>query len=115
MGELSGTWDSKYTYSGGEGHHRVKLHDPNGSISVESLPNEERSKLSMEQTRDESALSGTWRESTSPMGEYKGAVFDGFVAFILDATGTKADGQWIGYNRDRTKINTGNWILEKEQ
>lgn len=108
-------WRSRYTYSRGDSVHVIRLQQSDDSIVANSLPNEEQSELSMELSLDENILSGTWRERTSPSGPYRGEIFHGVVQFAMDEERTKAEGKWLGFNRDRTKINLGNWILEQEQ
>jgi hypothetical protein len=107
-------WTSTYVYSGGESSHHLVVERDGGSFLAHSLPNEEGSELSLELTQDGIVLQGAWHETTSPAGAYKGAVFDGLVAFVLQAGGARAEGRWIGYNRDRTQIKSGEWILEKQ-
>lgn len=114
MSEISGIWESRYTYSGGESTHQVEVEDYDQTVFITSLPNDEDSTLKMELTRDDEELSGAWEEITSPTGEYKGTVFKGFVGFILNQEDTTAQGAWIGHNRDRTKINSGEWTLKKQ-
>jgi hypothetical protein len=113
MVELSGLWESTYTYSGGEGRHRLNLIQNGNAVSAQSLKNDDGSTVSMELELNGSVLSGSWGESTSPEGRYEGKFFEGLVVFILNQSGTGAEGLWIGPNRDDTHVNYGSWILNR--
>lgn len=115
MGELSGIWESRYAYSGGKGHHQIRIDDSGDLVSAESLLMKDGSELHMELTRDRALLGGLWREKTSPTGTYRGTIFNGHVDFVLDVTLTKAKGMWVGHNRDKNKVNSGEWTLEKQK
>src|SRR4030095_4577509 len=113
MDELNGLWMSRYTYSGGEGLHRVNVVLKADQVSVESLPNEEGSTLRMKLKLHKNVLKGTWGELTSPTGAYAGQFFEGFVIFVLNNKCTKAEGTWVGTNRDNNRVNSGTWMLER--
>jgi len=44
-------------------------------------------------------------------GHYQGSVYHGAIQFLLDPTGHRMRGQWVGYGRD-FDLNTGPWTLE---
>jgi hypothetical protein len=59
---------------------------------------------------DGSILTGTWVEHTSPDGHYRGAVYHGALQLVLDPTGRKMTGRWVGFGRDH-EVNSGPWEL----
>ena len=56
-------------------------------------------------------LTGTWTEETNPAGYYQGAVYHGAIQLLLEPTGRKMTGKWVGFGRD-FDLNTGPWTLE---
>lgn len=114
---LSGTWVSKYKHHGDEiGLHEVTVSkSANDQYKVEGL-GEDDSTLSMllVYSHETNTLTGTWEEHTSLNGLYKGAVFHGAVQFVLNNEFNLAKGKWVGFNQNKTKINSGEWELEKK-
>lgn len=117
-GPLTGIWLSRYEYvSSGRGgetfsdEHYVMLiqHGPN--VQVRSLSESNRSSLIMDLTQNGAVITGTWSERTNPSGYYQGSVYHGAIQFLLDPTGHRMRGQWVGYGRD-FDLNTGPWTLE---
>jgi hypothetical protein len=113
MNKLHGVWQSTYTYSGGKSTHQLQVEDDEGSITAISLPNKEGSELQLRLDHKGNTLTGTWQETTAQDGTYKGATFYGALQLILNSDSTKAEGRWVGFNRNRTRVNEGSWILEK--
>ena len=106
-------WISQYVYSVGTSTHSIQFQQVNNLIVGKSLPNSEGSEINMELKLDKNVLTGTWRERTSHKGPYKGEEFYGAVQFILNDHATEAEGKWLGFNKDKTKVNTGEWILKQ--
>ncbi|OVE78815.1 hypothetical protein BVY00_01730 [bacterium G20] len=114
-------WESRYTYpvdeSGvqEESLHIVKFEYAGGSRTyVTSLPGQE-STLWMDLMLQENILSGIWQEETSPSGRYRGELFHGVIHLIMNSACTRAEGKWLGHNQRRTKVNVGEWVLEREK
>lgn len=112
--DFAGEWGSRYGYSGGESTHTLRFERVGDKIVGTSFPNEEESELRLDLQLDGNILSGPWREKTSPTGDYQGQEFHGVIQLIVNAEGTKAEGLWLGFNRDKTKINSGPWSLERQ-
>lgn len=51
-------------------------------------------------------VTGTWTEQTDSSGYYQGSVYSGGIQFILEPTGHRMAGRWVGYGRD-FEINDG--------
>jgi hypothetical protein len=115
---LAGVWHSRYVYysSGRQGEfvgqHYVVLNQQENHVSGQSLPNSLNSLLTLDLSVANSAATGTWIERTSPTGYYKGAVYRGAIQLLIDPTGTKMTGQWLGFDKE-SSINTGDWELTR--
>lgn len=111
---FSGVWHSRYNYysSGREseliGEHYVVINYNQGRLSVQSLPNSLHSLLTLDLLLDNSIVTGTWVERTSPTGYYKGAVYRGAIQLLVDPTASRMTGRWLGFDKE-SNINTGNW------
>jgi hypothetical protein len=115
-GQLSGIWLSKYSYfSSGRNEsfqdlHYVVLRQQGNRLTGQSLPHTTDSKLHLELATDNSVVTGTWMEKTSPTGYYKGATYHGALQMLLDPMGRRMRGKWLGFGRD-FEVNTGDWEL----
>jgi hypothetical protein len=113
---LAGVWHSRYVYysSGRQGEfagqHYVVLNQQENHVSGQSLPNSLSSLVTLDLSVADSVATGTWVERTSPTGYYKGAVYRGAIQLLIDPTGTKMTGQWVGFDKE-SNINTGDWEL----
>ncbi|MCF4121718.1 hypothetical protein L1785_12065 [Antribacter sp. KLBMP9083] len=114
-----GIWLSRYQYfSSGregtfEGRHYVVLLQHDSRLTVRSLPGASSnpdSNLSMDLAIDGNVVTGTWREETSKEGYYRGAVYHGAVQMLIEPTGRRITGKWVGFGRDMD-VNTGPWEL----
>ena len=77
---------------------------------VRSVP-ASKSKVMMDLTVNGQVVTGTWTEQTSPDGYYQGSVYHGAIQLLLDPTGRRMTGKWVGFGRD-FDLNTGPWTLE---
>jgi hypothetical protein len=114
--DLTGIWLSRYVYySDGrqqefEGRHYVILSQDGNRLAGQSLPHTSDSELTLELLVEGTAVSGIWRERTSPSGYYKGATYTGALVLLVDPTGKALTGRWLGFGRD-LQINSGDWSL----
>ncbi len=113
---LDGEWDSTYHY-GEHGEHSSKhvMVFEYDSLIGQSLPQEDGSEVNMALRHDpkNNVLTGFWQEATSPTGTYKGDIFHGALQLILNDTLTRAEGEWVGFDRARSTVGHGKWVLEK--
>jgi hypothetical protein len=115
-GPLTGIWLSSYecesTGRGATfaGRHYVAVVQHGSRLQVRSLP-ASRSRLLMDLTANGQVLTGTWTEETNPAGYYHGAVYHGAIQLLLEPTGRKMTGKWVGFGPD-FDLNTGPWGLE---
>jgi hypothetical protein len=113
---LTGPWRSRYEYGEGKSsEHIVDLRQDGLKVNGSSRPDPTGSELFLHLLlRGNSKLWGEWDEHTSPRGEYRGQKFHGALYLILKDEATRAEGLWLGPNRDDSHINTGKWTLEKQ-
>ncbi|MCC2278499.1 helix-turn-helix domain-containing protein [Streptomyces sp. ET3-23] len=118
-GTLSGIWLSRYEYhsSGREsdftGEHFVVIIQHGNKLTARSLPegsSNPDSPLTMDLTVDGNVVTGTWREETAQDGYYAGAVYHGALQLLVEPTGRKMVGKWVGFGKD-FDVNTGPWEL----
>ncbi len=110
--DLSGIWQSLYSYGRGrQSKHRVKLQHIGKKINGSSIVDISKSELTFDLELERNFLTGTWRERTSHQGEYKGKIFFGALQFILDPRARRMEGKWVGFNKDESEENTGEWAL----
>jgi len=114
-GPLSGVWLSEYEYpSSGRGasftgRHYVLVLQRGAGLMVHSMP-ASKSRLSMTVTANGQVLTGTWTEETDRDGYYGGAAYHGALQFLVDPTGHRMEGEWVGFGRD-LKVNHGPWTM----
>ncbi|MDH6224331.1 XRE family transcriptional regulator [Streptomyces sp. MJP52] len=115
----SGIWLSRYEYfsSGRDdsfiGMHYVVVLQHGNQLTVRSLPNASsnpHSPLTMDLTVDGSVITGTWVEQTAKDGYYRGARYHGAIQMLIEPTGTRMAGKWVGFGKDMD-VNTGPWEL----
>jgi transcriptional regulator with XRE-family HTH domain len=115
-GPLTGIWLSHYEYpstSRGQvfsNEHYVVIIQHGARLQVRSVPGS-ASRVMMDLTVNGQVITGTWTEETSPGGYYQGAVYSGGIQHLLDPTGRRMTGKWVGYGKD-FEVNTGPWTLQ---
>ncbi|MGX7669984.1 helix-turn-helix domain-containing protein [Plantactinospora sp. DSM 117369] len=112
----SGIWLSRYEYfsSGRDeafvGQHYVVVLQHGDRLTVRSLPNTAEGSLTIDMTIDGSVVTGTWIEQTDPSGYYRGGRYHGAIQMLVEPTGRRMTGKWVGFGKDMD-INTGPWEL----
>lgn len=115
----SGVWLSRYEYfsSGRDssfiGQHYVVVLQHGNRLTVRSLPHGSTnpdSPLTMDLTVDGSVITGTWVEQTASDGYYRGARYHGAIQMLIEPTGRRMAGKWVGFGKDMD-VNTGPWAL----
>ncbi|MFI6348115.1 XRE family transcriptional regulator [Streptomyces sp. NPDC050560] len=115
-GNHSGVWLSRYEYfsSGRDaafaGQHFVVLLQHAGRITVRSLPRSADSRLAVDLDLDGHVATGTWTEQTATEGYYRGARYHGAIQLLVEPTGRRMSGKWIGFGKE-FDVNTGPWEL----
>ncbi|MEU7823920.1 XRE family transcriptional regulator [Catellatospora sp. NPDC049133] len=112
----SGIWLSRYEYhsSGREGTfvgvHYVVVLQHGDRLTVRSLPGSSDSPLTLDLTVDGNVVTGTWVEQTAVDGYYRGARYHGAIQLLVEPTGRRMAGQWVGFGKEMD-VNTGPWEL----
>jgi transcriptional regulator with XRE-family HTH domain len=119
QGALTGIWKSTYRYvSSGRADkefsstHMCVILQHGNRLQLRSLPESAPSRLMMDLTANGQVVTGTWTERTDLAGYYEGSVYSGGIQLLLDPTGHRMAGRWLGYGRD-FDINDGPWTLER--
>ncbi|MFI6066538.1 XRE family transcriptional regulator [Micromonospora sp. NPDC051227] len=111
-----GVWLSRYQFhsSGREGffagQHFVVVLQHGDQLTVRSPPGSASSSLSMDLTVDGAVVTGTWVEQTDPAGYYRGARYHGAIQLLVEPTGRRMAGKWVGFGKDMD-VNTDPWEL----
>lgn len=115
-GNYSGVWLSRYEYfsSGRDaafvGQHYVVVLQHGDLLTVRSLPRTANSTLAIDLSLDGNVITGTWTEQTDPNGYYRGGRYHGAIQMLVEPTGRRMAGKWVGFGKDMD-INTGPWEL----
>ncbi|MFE9244768.1 multiprotein-bridging factor 1 family protein [Nocardiopsis sp. NPDC006938] len=115
-GNYSGIWLSRYDYvSNGRGStytgkHYVVLFQHADRLTIHSVPGSSDSPLTMDLTIDGAVCTGTWTEQTAEEGYYRGARYHGAIQLLIEPTGRRMSGKWVGFGKD-FDVNTGPWEL----
>jgi hypothetical protein len=95
--------------------YRMKLYQDGDTFIFESVPNAEKSYMLIRLKLEDTVAIGSWHETTSPAGEFKGAIYSGSGQLIVDPESGAMEGMWAGagYDRDarKMKIYTGKWEI----
>ncbi|MFF4612211.1 helix-turn-helix domain-containing protein [Streptomyces albidoflavus] len=115
----SGIWLSLYEFFSSSreqsftaAHHVVLLQHGN-RLTAQSLSHASTnpdSPLSLDLTVDRNVVTGTWTEQTAPDGYYQGARYHGAIQLLVEPTGRRMAGKWVGFGKD-FDVNTGPWEL----
>ena len=116
-GPLTSIWRSTYSYvSSSRGdktftsEHYVMVIQHGNRVQVRSLPGTATGRVMMDLTVDGQVITGTWTEETDPDGYYASSVYSGAIHMLLDHTGHRMKGKWLGFNRDGG-VSDGPWVL----
>ncbi|MFF4286274.1 helix-turn-helix domain-containing protein [Streptomyces sp. NPDC001633] len=116
---FTGVWLSRYEfYSSGrdaayEGKHYVVIVQHGNRLTAQSLPGASSnpdSPLTLDLTVDRNVVTGTWVEQTATDGYYNGARYHGALQMLIEPTGRRMAGKWVGFGKD-FDVNTGPWEL----
>ena len=114
-GNYSGVWLSRYEYHSSRrdasfvSQHYVVLLQHGDRLTVRSLPGTANSALTLDLTV-EGSVTGTWVEQTDRDGYYRGARYHGAIQLLVEPTGRRMAGKWVGFGREMD-VNTGPWEL----
>ncbi|MFD3516599.1 helix-turn-helix domain-containing protein [Streptomyces sp. NPDC058657] len=117
--DFSGVWLSRYEFFSSSreqtftaAHHVLVVHRGN-RLTVESLPGASSnpdSPIHLDLTVDRNVVTGSWTEQTAADGYYNGARYHGALQLLVEPTGRRMAGKWVGFGKD-FDVNTGPWEL----
>lgn len=116
----SGVWISRYEFYSSsrdetfEAKHHVVVVQHGNRLTAQSLPGASSnpdSPLSLDMTIDRNVITGTWTEKTAADGYYQGARYHGAIQMLVEPTGRRMAGKWVGFGKD-FDVNTGPWELK---
>ena len=88
-------------------------------LVLQSKANEEGSYTFVRLTIDDDIATGLWYESTSPDGNFEGALYSGSGQLIISEDRQSMDGMWAGAGVERASgkkhIYTGEWKLSRSE
>lgn len=117
--DYSGIWLSRYEFFSSSredtftGAHHVVLLQHGNRLTARSLPGASLnadSPLTLDLTIDGTVVTGTWVEQTASDGYYEGARYHGALQLLIEPTGRRMAGKWVGFGQD-FDVNTGPWEL----
>jgi hypothetical protein len=121
MDDYTGRWHFSYWYPSNDhdgddvSEYDVVARNAGKAIIFESEPTADGSYMFSRLVPHEEILSGTWYESTSPTGAFKGAQYSGAGQLILNEDGKTLDGRWAGAGFDhetkKMKVYDGAWKI----
>ena len=110
MTDFAGTWKFTYWWPSNKMPGSEEPSDYTGSIQkrgnqfiFESQPNKDGSYMFARMTVDGDLATGTWWESTSPTGEFKGSQYSGAFQALINESGDKIQGKWAGIGQEKGK------------
>lgn len=115
----AGVWLSRYEFFSSsrdetfDGRHYVVIVQHGNRLTGQSLPgasSNRDSPLTLDLTVDHSVVTGTWTEQTATDGYYQGARYHGALQMLVEPTGRRMAGKWVGFGKD-FDVNTGPWEL----
>lgn len=96
--------------------YRMRSYTDGNVLVLQSLPNAEQSYMLVRLTIENNIATGSWHETTSPTGEFKGALYSGTGQLIVNPETFYMEGKWAGAGYDRKlkkmRIYNGNWEIE---
>jgi hypothetical protein len=119
--DFSGLWRCVYwfpsnKYAGDEpSEYTMKGHKKGDTLILESTPNDINAYMFIKLTMDDMVATGTWHETTSPDGEFKGAQYSGAGQLVVNPDTYFMEGKWAGAGYDhelrKMRVYTGAWQI----
>jgi hypothetical protein len=119
--DFTGLWRCSYWYPSNThvgddvSEYQMKAHRDGDNLVFESVANAEGSYMFVRLTLRDEVATGAWHETTSPTGEFKGAVYSGSGQLVVNPDTNYMEGKWAGAGFDhklkRMRIYSGNWEI----
>jgi hypothetical protein len=121
--DFSGNWQFCYWFPSnnhdGEdpSEYRMRAHQKGDELVMESLPNDIDAYMLVRLKVDGDLATGTWHETTSPTGEFKGMDYSGAGQLLVSKDRKHMEGMWAGagfdHDASEAMIYSGRWELKK--
>ena len=121
--KFTGTWYCTHWYPSKDDtsedvtKNKMQAHVQGHELVLQSEPSEEGSYMLVRLGIDGNLATGTWHETTSPNGDFSGAMYSGAGQLLVSDDGTRLEGKWAGMGHDhsakKAKIYTGRWLLSR--
>jgi len=96
--------------------YQMRAYQDGDTLILESTPNEEGSYMLVRLTIVDDVATGTWHETTSPGGEFKGALYNGSGQLVINPETYAMEGKWAGAGYDHKlktmRVYAGNWEID---
>jgi hypothetical protein len=120
---LSGMWQLCYWYPSNDHEgddpstYFGRLRQTGNELLFESNPNQEESYMLARLHLEDDLATGTWHETTSPHGAFKGMTYSGAGQLIVGPHHDVMEGMWAGAGVDhaagKPRVYTGRWELKR--
>jgi hypothetical protein len=109
-------WFPSNKYAGDEpSEYTMKGRRVGNTLVLESMPNDINAYMFVRLTIDGEVATGNWHETTSPDGEFKGALYSGAGQLVVNPNTQLMEGKWAGagYDHDlrKMRVYTGAWQI----
>jgi len=121
VADYSGRWKCTYWFPSNKiigeepSEYEMQAYQDGTSVVLESIPNEEGSYMFVRLIIDNDVATGNWHETTSPTGDFKGAIYSGAGQLVINPETRFMEGKWTGAGYDhklrQMRIYSGNWEI----
>lgn len=119
--KFAGIWYCGYWYPSNQhegedvSEYYAKAYRRDHELILESLPNPSGAYILVRLVIDGDLATGFWEETTSPEGEFAGAIYSGTVQLLISKDGKHMDGRWVGIGQEggKRKIYGGRWEMHR--
>lgn len=121
--KFTGTWQFCYWYPSNDhdgddpSEYQMRARQKGDNLILESLPNELDAYMLVRLEIDGDLATGSWHETTSPRGAFKGMMYSGAGQLLISKDKNSMTGMWAGAGIDRAtnqpSMYTGKWELKK--
>lgn len=99
--------------------NRMQAHRQGKDLVLQSEPNGEKSYMFVRLSLYDGLATGSWQETTSPGGDFEGAMYSGAGQLIIRDDNRSMEGMWAGAGVDRAadmqRVYTGRWALSRDE
>ncbi len=123
--KYKGNWQCTHWYPSNKhvgddyDEHEMRGYWDDDQLVLESLPSAGGSYIFVRLRFENDIATGSWHETTTKAGDFKGAQYSGYGQLTVDPKTFYMEGKWAGAGYDRKlkriRIYTGNWEIKPLQ